>query len=473
MNHKEIINKVHTFESSQNKKLLNINGIDMWPLVKFQISLNCFDKIDSDKVPDGKLFNRILKKFKLFKNKNFFSLILQAVGIKNNEYKLKKREILFLSDESSKRIPFNNKWIDIFIDTYIHKNSLKEGDFFIFRSNQIAQSKKLPYSREMDINPIVIRSFIYAGFDYLFQKSSKVLLSEYKMIEKFCNDELEIDAMPKFKNIIFEACFLGRLSKNFGELLDKVQPKKVVLTHYNGYISSAMTHASKTRSIPVSDIQHGVQGKLHPAYNFRNYPREGYTTVPDNFLVWNHADATNIKLWGSDRCSSNVFGNPNRYLFNSFDEITHYYSNRFDEAFYYQLQKKLILITLCWSYYIPDLILNFIKNAQNNLFFLVRFHPMTSNDEKKVVVERLESLKKNNYEYINSTELPLHLILPKVSMHIGIVSTVLEEGLEYGVPTIATHSRAKAYWGDSHKNKISFVNSYSDLKKSAYQYLKD
>ena len=465
MNYEDTIKKIQTFEKCNDLKSFSINDVDMWPLLRFQLATYSFDRQDEKIITQKSLWVRALYKFKLFLKKDFIKLILKIFTKTERDHSFSNKKLLFLSDESSKRISLQGKWVDIFIDPFIHMNNFKEENFYILRSNQIGQTKKNSYSKELDINSIVMRSFVSAFFKMLYYKPSGSFIKTYEEIKKFNISILKNEKIPNMRDLIFEGIFIDNLSKKFGLILDKVKPSNVILTHYNGYISSAMTHASHIRGIQVSDIQHGVQGKLHPAYNFRNYPKKGFTTVPNNFFVWSKSDEENIRAWSSKiNLNIKVIGNTNKYLFDTHDEVKKYYKNFFEEAFNDQLKKNLILVTLCWSYFIPDVILKIIKHSSDNNFFLIRFHPMTSDTEKKLVINKLDKINRKNYETYYSTKLPLHLMLSKVLMHIGIVSTVIEEGLEYNLPTIAIGSRAKAYWKDTNTNKLKFSNSYTEIK---------
>lgn len=464
MNYHEIIKEIQAFEAENNMKSFSINGVDMWPLIRFQLATKCFDSIDEKTVTIQGLWPRILVKAKLFLNKEFFSLVFSIIRKTDIPKKFNNKDFLFLSDESSKRISLNNVWVDVFMDSYIHRNNLLEKDFAILRSNQMAQLRKSSLYQDIDISPIVIKSFLKARLKTFYFKAPNNFVSTYNKISYFYKSQLMMGDMPSINNIIFEGLFISILASRFEIILSNIRPKKVVLSHYNGYISSAMTHASKNKGIPVSDIQHGVQGKLHPAYNFINFPKNGFSTIPDNFLVWNDCDADNIRSWGADhKINVEVIGNPSKYLFNSGHALESHYSNLFEKKYNNNLGKKLILISLCWGYFIPDLILNVLRKAPSDAFFLVRFHPMTTDSEKNIVLSKLYNLEKKNYEVEHASSLPLHLILSNISMHIAIVSTIIEEGLEYGIPTVAIGSRAKAYWGDTKNSKISFSDSFEDI----------
>ena len=94
---------------------------------------------------------------------------------------------------------------------------------------------------------------------------------------------------------------------------------------------------------------------------------------------------------------------------------------------------------------------------------MIRFHPVTSEYEKKEVIRRLRLLNKDNFEIEKSSKLPLHTILKKVSSHLAIVSTVISEGLDYNLKTIAISSRAEAYWRNNESKKLFFSDCAEEI----------
>lgn len=464
--YKSIIEKIYDFEKLNDLKNLSYDGIEIWPLIKCQIAIKYFNNLDTNVTDLGNYSKRVFEKVKLFIGRDIFKTIFKVIFVREEKISFEKKDFLFFSDESSKRIEYQKKWIDIFIDPVIEKKSLSSEQFYILRSNQNNMKTKKSINSEIDLSAMLIRSFIRSRLNFNQNKSERNKLeTEYQKLEEFFADEKELFMVPRFNDIFKEVLLIKEISKSFEQILKRIQPKQIYMSHYLGYVTTALCFAAKNKKIETFDIQHGVQGNLHPAYNFRNFPEDSFSTMPDKFLVWNEEDANNIDKWSfkNDIKRSIIFGNPIKLYFSSNNSVAKHYDDIFESIFNKFSTRKLILVSLCWTYFIPETILKVIKEAPLDYYFLIRFHPVTSEYEKKEVIRRLRLLNKDNFEIENSTKLPLHTILKKVSSHLAIVSTVISEGLDYNLKTIAISSRAEAYWRNNESKKLFFSDCAEEI----------
>ena len=209
-----------------------------------------------------------------------------------------------------------------------------------------------------------------------------------------------------------------------------------------------------------------MQGKYHPAYNYRNFPTSGYNTTPNKYMVWEKNDLDNLSLWSEakSKIDAELIGNGTEYIFKNNHKIINFFNDRFKKIFKKYLKKKFVVVTLCWAYYIPDVILKTIQESDNNVFFLIRFHPSTTQDERDEVLIKLSSLSNKNFEVEHSTDLPLYTLFLNANVHLAIVSTAILEGLKFGIKTIAIGTRAKAYYSDADdQNLLLFMDKSSDI----------
>ena len=458
----DVINRLQFIESNIDLKPFNYEDVDLWPLLKSQIAIRCFDRLEKRKDKLGGYWQRVFLKFQLLLKNKPFKALLDILFVKEENFSYKKTKYLFLSDEYSKRVSAEDLWIDVFFYPFISIKSISDDEYVILRSNQNQSKIKKPFLNEINISSLVFRSFIESKI--FFKKNNSNLILIFNEIKNMFG--LDEKNFPFLKDLISEAKFIYKLSLKFEKILLKVRPEEVVVTHYLGYVAAGICLASKRHGIKFSDIQHGVQGNLHPAYNFRSYPKEGFSTTPNQYYVWSTNDLNNISLWNDSELipEIEVIGNPVKYLVETDKKMIEMFDNDFKSTFEYHINKQLVLITLCWSYYISDIFLDVILKANKNTFFLIRFHPSTPEYEKKEVIKKLSKLNKNNFEYKKSSELPLHIIFQHVDIHISEVSTAIPEGLEYGIKTIATGSRAKAYYKNLNKYKgLIFSDSSENI----------
>ena len=461
--YEDIIYKLNYVENNINLKLLSHDGIDIWPIIKYQIGIKYFDNIDGRVDKQLSFWPRVFKKLKQLFQNVFFSAIYSIFFKREENFNFEQNDYIFLSDEYSKRLLIDGKWLDVFTDSFIKIKSINETDFLILRSNQNQSKVKKSFTKEFNISGLALRSFIESMMSTSdIKKDNPMLLETYNDIKTLFGDDIMYIEFPEFKHVISEAALIKKLSLKFEKIIKKVKPKEIILTHYLGYVTAGLCVAAKKYNIKVSDIQHGVQGKLHPAYNYRNFPSNGYTTTPNSFYVWDKSDAENIKLWSDDKAAieTEVIGNPIKYIFEQDIELIKLFNNQFKSVFNDKLNKQLILVTLCWSYYISQVMLDVISEATDESFFLIRFHPNTRKKEKKEVKRKLKKLNKKNYEIENSSLLPLHTLFRYADIHLAIVSTAITEGLEYKIKTIVTGSRGKAYFKENtNKELLIFSDS--------------
>ena len=468
-NYEDTIKKLQNIENSLDLKTFSYKGVDLWPLLKYQIGIMNFDTFDSRKDKMLGHWKRLLIKLQLLFKNNFLKTIFYVFFKREENINFKKSSYLFLSDEYSKRLLLNKTWIDVFIYPFIKMKSIKDDDYIILRSNQNQSKLKAPFTKEVNISSLVIRSFIESKLVISkLSKNNQGIFNDFIKIKEIFDGNEKNLKFPKFQDLISEANFINKLSLKFHKIINKVKPEEVIVTHYLGYVTAGICHAAKQNGIRVSDIQHGVQGHLHPAYNFRNFPANGYNTTPDRYYVWNKNDFQNIALWSDNKSvpEKEIIGNTTKYLVEKDKKIIELYNAYFESAFIHYLLKQLVLITLCLSYYIPDIFLDIISESNENTFFLIRFHPSTSEFEKKAVIAKLLNLKKQNYEIKKSSEIPIHIIFKYIQIHLGIVSTAILESLEYDIKTIATGSRAKAYYEKQSKNGLLIFSNSSDYISS-------
>lgn len=463
--YEDIIERLQLIESNIDLKFFTHNDVDLWPLLKYQIGIKCFDQLDDRQDKLAGHWQRIFIKLKLLIKNNFVKSILEIFKRKelNN---LKQAKYLFLSDEYSKRIPVGKSWIDVFIHPFISMKSIADDDYLILRSNQNQAKLKKPLLNELNISGLVLRNFIFSKISKTINSDNQNKEKIFNEIKKLFGANKDSSTFPELKDLLAEAEFIHKLSLKFEKILNQVKPKEVIVTHYLGYITAGLCVASKRCGIKISDIQHGVQGSLHPAYNYRNYPANGFNTTPEKYYVWSKSDFDNISLWNSNDFipEIEIIGNPVKYLVEKDKTMIKMFNDDFRFYFREHLNKQLVLITLCWSYYISDIFLDVISRGNPETFFLIRFHPSTSEHEKKEVIEKLSKINNNNYEYKKASELPLHIIFKFIHLHMGVVSTAIPEGLEYGIKTIATGSRARSYYKNNNKYKgLIFSESSNDI----------
>ena len=70
----------------------------------------------------------------------------------------------------------------------------------------------------------------------------------------------------------------------YERLLDRVQPKLIVVVIGYRLVNQVLTQVAHARGLPVAELQHGALGETHPAYNFARGRRP--ESFPDQLLLF-------------------------------------------------------------------------------------------------------------------------------------------------------------------------------------------
>ena len=213
-------------------------------------------------------------------------------------------------------------------------------------------------------------------------------------------------------------------------LFKRTKPKYAVGLCYYTHALFGMNVAASELGIISVDMQHGGQGKLHPAYTFSKVPKEGYNTLPKEFWCWDSSSYGHIKSWTKGKAHQvKLIGNP---WFAFLKEAEKSFEGNF------QGDKKLILFS--HQPLVPALdpyLIQSIKETRGNYQWWIRLHPRISKAEK----EAIEILLKGhgifeNVELQKATYLPLPIILNQTAVHLSKYSGTIIESVMSGVPTI-------------------------------------
>ena len=468
MNIKDFNKSLKYIEKSLNLKNFEIEGINMWPVIRFQLGLSVLSHIDNNKENISSFWDRVKKKVSVFIFGDYTILNFLFDLLKQNKYS--KKDYLFLTDTSSKRFIYNDNWYDIYIDSLIDNEKYSDNHCHILESNQRFLKYRNTVRKTQNIQHILISNFIKSIFKSK-PKFTNEFISEYKKLLYYYKDSVYVNYIISKNNIAKEWILLNNLSKYFQKILKKISPKKIYMIHYNGYDGMALCLAANKLKINTYDIQHGVQGAYHPAYNFHAVPFGGYNLLPRNFLVWSKKEKKLIES-GFKNTSSfkvKVYGNILLNLFKKKSKISKHYDMLFFTKFKKKINHKIILISLCWGESISSKLIKLIQESDSKYFFLIRTHPSTTKKERIMIKAKLKKLKSNNFDFGESNILPIHCLLRNINFHITSVSSVVLEAIEFGVKSLVTSSRGKIYYEKQINDGSVF---YSNNKKTMIDLIK-
>jgi hypothetical protein len=201
----------------------------------------------------------------------------------------------------------------------------------------------------------------------------------------------------------------------------------------------AATLAAKRLGIVTTDLQHGLQGSAHLAYaGWATPPQEAYETVPDIFQVWGR-DAAHRTLEDNPafRAQSKTLVTGNLWLEKW---IVGSVAMEGDDAAELKSltgkSRKVLLFTLQHGFGCQDFLLEAMRQAPADWFWLLRFHPATQKQERIKIYEKLRTVSGTRYEATLTSKVSFYTLLQLAHIHMTGHSTSALEALGFGLPTI-------------------------------------
>lgn len=463
---KDIINKLNSAEKSYNVISFKLEEINLWPYLKSRLFWTAWSKqnpnIEIRK--NNNLNNTLILRLQNFAY--FFYFLISIIRVK---YKQKETHCIILSD-------FRNliKVKETFFDRYTYP--IEEA----FRQNELNFIKLFSSKKQK----FYLNNFNEFGpFEHIdiFIKFFK-LIKGHKIIKKinlegfneiiddfpFTDEQKKRLEITRIKNDLVNLLAIVQFLK---WILKYVKPKKVILIDFNYAEGRAMCIACKQLNILCIEVQHGVAGKSHYAYNYSiSLPDKGFLMIPDKFWCWSLEDKKHIDTWINKNTSAFVGGNTTyllwikklKFLFEMTPEgiglknrirksnLNIFYSMQFDD--------------------LPEWIYSFIiENESMPYTWWIRKHPnrqsgnfhLLSNmiAEGKVVIK-------------DASICPLYFLIEQCNIHITEYSSTTLDAANLNLPTLIINPVGIEYYAEStNSDKIFAAFDSKTLKQYLDYYL--
>ena len=446
MKRSEVMDLINEIEHKFPVDTWVIEDIHVWPIIRISLA----NQLYSDRyleIVKYNILNKILQKISkvLTVFQGFLKFIIAYfIDFKHNHKNQDSIDIVFLS-HSICRCKLNNYWYDRHCDPFrdslkiLNLNSLTL-EYIPFQEYRVPRYQSSTFIQH-SIDFITLISYIKVFF--LKQKNLTKKLENYEgfalfLLKKNIN-------IRKIVNLDVQVILIRHLADFFKKKLIKFKPVICFLVNYYGAMGMAFNLACRELDIISIDIQHGLQGEVHPAYaSWSKLPLDGYELLPSRFWCWSNDEANVINQWSkkiSFKHHAIVGGNlwlnmwqeQNNSLINIYDkkilELKNSQSNAIHILFTLQPRKDLFL---------ADWILKVIKESPNSWNWWIRLHPGMSSDRKKIS-QLLKKCQPANIELNHTTDLPLLALLRHIDVHITHCSSTVIETESFGVPSIVTH----------------------------------
>lgn len=420
-----------------------VYGVDVWPLVRGTLFNNLY--LEDTK---GKIHKKLpKKKFKLVE-KLFRTFLCQFKAIikdwKNNKL-LKDSDILFLTHTTCR----TSKKSSFFWDSYC-------GDFENYFHSEGLSTFALEWAPSDEYRTPRFRPTKYIQLQLtLFGKMYKFKKMEGKgcqldFYEDFLTDlaqnNIHLDSIT-IVNIKRTVEVLTGQSNYFTKVLQKINPKLVMVVTYYDLGGYALIYAAKNLRIPVVDIQHGVQGDFHHAYgSWNKVSKTGYNIVPNGFWVWSDEEERTIKNSFGITQDLKIFIGGNLSLKAVID------------SFEFSKKENCIDVLITLQPFVDCLtaVEALMERSDHNIRWWIRLHPGMMG-ELNDYIKKFEQFRNPNIFVKEASVSSLFDILSRMDIHITFHSSVIIDAATLGIPSISVSKDSELIYKKLIENNLLIV----------------
>ncbi|MDD3591330.1 MAG: hypothetical protein PHO65_01665 [Sulfurovum sp.] len=334
-------------------------------------------------------------------------------SLRDNFFTLKKADVVVFSHSRAVKVD------DEFIDVYTK--------YFIDELRQSGTDIVELESAHLGVHPKKRKKFVrYTDWIALFQKVYKLFLKVniagekleiFKKVEdeinSICHSNVDLVTYVPKSIKTYKATY-----KIYNKIFQKIKPK--VLYTVVSYGQAPIIKAAKDNSIEVVELQHGTFSKYHLGYSFpnRNEPLEYF---PDKFFVWNEFWKKMIKLPLSDE---NLVVDGFRYLDAQKSKFEH-------------LKKKENQLVVLSQGAIGNIMAEkFLECYDRFKEYDIKYKLHPGEFDRWQSYPALKILSEFTNVEVLTDGVHLYELFATSSLQVGVFSTALYEGTEFGCDTI-------------------------------------
>ena len=265
-----------------------------------------------------------------------------------------------------------------------------------------------------------------------------------------------------------DVLFLRRLADTFGAWLTRSRPK-VGFVANTGLPEQAFCLACSELGITSVELQHGVQGDLHPSYgSWFAVPPGGWETRARVFWSWDQDSAAAINRWALRTSTGHVAvvgGDPWREMWlGESSELTRSNCDLIERRKQTVGGDRHILVTLSsHGDVIPPAVLDAVRGSPAGWRYWFRLHHV---DQAARWAEAARLIRRADgdpslMEF--ATQMPLHALLHCLDGHLTVsLSTVVTEAAAHGLGSVACGKEAPAFFREEMAAGLLTVAGTSD-----------
>ncbi|WP_341714988.1 hypothetical protein [Limnobacter sp.] len=427
-------------EADANVWSISINRIQMWPWLRIRWFFSEWERYYTrSSTPSRNTLGRL--KTILSRTWNHLSpaLTMRALAPARCDG-LEHADIVFLSDGIS-FAKLGNLYYEKFCDPLIEEANRIDLKSTIWTTVDLPfkNTKSAIYSLNAKIKAVNILGLVISK---LILKSKSVKFMHAEINKNLTYSQLH-HGIPLSK-AYSDATRLKLIRQLFRARLQIVNPQVAFVVSYYNLEGIGFILACKSLGIPVVDIQHGVQGNLHPAYGGFKLPKlknRQIDLLPNYFWVWSQTEKQNIDRWAANSSHrAYVGGNPWITFWkneNHTDESVRNTKQKVNALVKSASGKPVVLVTLQYGLDYTqqlDQIKQLLIHTSNEYKFWIRLHPLMLTRHAEIAT----FIDFSSLELHQTTDLPLPALLTYCNVHVTHSSSTVIEAAAYNVPSIIT-----------------------------------
>lgn len=331
--------------------------------------------------------------------------------------KIKKKDIIILATERyMKAIPDGEDNIEIYT-SFLSDYYKEASETFVIPKSVFAKNNMLPKDSKW-LYFLINNAKMNARIMKMNKRNHYNICKKIKMdiepaievINREFYSNLSCDnIVNEIVTYFYEYCYI---KKSFGKIVDKINPKIIVEVCYYDRFNIYINKVSQEKGVNIIELQHGVMGGNHIAYNIDNSNLLGF---PDYIMLFS-------EFWKNTHLP---LKNENIIVtgFPMLDESVKYYDIK------KKCERNNILFISQWT--IGESLYRFASQLSkderfNGYNIYYKLHP----HEKKENYKNIDRIK-----IVDSSELSLYNIFAICGIQIGAYSTALYEGLAFNLDT--------------------------------------
>lgn len=422
----DFCSKFLAFEEEHELLLQEVDGFHFWAFSRFNIYYEISRMISGGTATHNPDEKRVSAYLDIVRNMTLNNPILHA----------SKKEIAFFTH--ARRVFLDDKYECIYTD----KVAEEFGDRavqceFLYRNTHLkpAYSKNLLPLDYVDIWT-GIQCRLNPG---KYSEQQAVLGQKAAEIRQLVRDAFGVELKEAFLHNCFVRAFARYKVKKqlLGRLLDKINPKVVVEVVGYTFNNMILNEAALERGIVTVELQHGVIGRGHIAYNYQADRR--YSFLPQNIFFFSDYWKQTCRFPLEDG-NKHVVGYP-------------YMESQMMKYKKTQPEEGKVRIIILSQPGIDDVFAELAtkllareKLGNLDLEIIFKLHPHSYNGDKSIYAELL---KDPRFKLIDHAKTPLYQLFAESDVQIGSTSTAIFEGVSYDLKTFIYHSPSTdVYMGD-------------------------